>query len=373
MTALLNYIKGNIWLIIICLIVFGGALYAGTQKSPDAEFLSEVTYEFSDVRIGDVEVVVSGVGQLQAAQQVDLKAVAAGEATDVTAVHVTNNQKITKGQLLVTLDSREAARKARSAQLTYQGELIKDKEGREEFDNQTKVDSRQRKLLDIAMEKSRINLNEAQEALSDYQIRAPFSGIVTDLQVSSGDSITRTDKIASVITDENVVVVTLNEIDALSVQEGNAATLTFDALPNTELTGKVSRVDTIGIAEQGVVGYGVEISLDDAASSLRPGMSVNAEITAESTEGVLIVPNSAVKGTGQETYIEEMVDSEPVRQSITVGASNTFYSEITSGLSVGDTVITNTIQPQSADGEEASGGILGDLRIPGTGGGGRGR
>lgn len=367
MTTILNYLKGNIWLIVVGLVVFCVALYFGMQKSSEAEVSGEVTYEFSDARIGDVDVVVSGVGQLQAAQQVDLKAVAAGEAIDITAVHITNNQRVIKGQLLVTLDSRDAARRVRNAELTFQGDLIKDAESREIYDNKTKEDHRQRKLLNIEMEKSRMSVDEAREAFSDYQIRAPFSGIITDLQVSSGDSITRTDKIASVITDENVVVVTLNEVDALNVQEGNIVSLTFDALPNVEQVGKVSRVDTIGIADQGVVGYGVEISLGESEVSLRPGMSVNAEITADSTEDVLIVPNSAVKSSGRETYIEEVVGGEVVRRSVKVGASNTFYTEITDGLDVGDTVITNTVRPQVAQDEQSSGGILGNLRIPGAG------
>jgi len=369
----LHFVRGNLWLFIIGALVFIGALYFGKQKTPQSEGVNEVTYEFSDARIGDIDVIVSGVGQLQASQQVDLQSVAAGEAADITGVYVTNNQKVTKGQLLVSLDARTASRRVYDAQLALSSAQIRQSQVHDEFDSETVDDKRQRQLQDIVVAERMSSLLQAQESLAEYEIHAPFTGIITDLQVSEGDSVTRTDKIASVITDENIVAVTLNEVDALSVVEGSPVKMTFDAMQGIELSGQVSRVDTIGIAEQGVVGYGVEITIDGGQEALRPGMSANAEITAQSTEGVLIVPNSAIKSSGQETYIEQRDGGQITQKTVTVGTSNAFHTEITSGLRTGDTVITNTIQPQAVGEENArdTGGLFGNI-VPG-GGGGRGR
>ncbi len=363
-----DFLRGNLWLIIVGLGIFLAALYFGSQKSDQQFSEGDITYEFAQARIGDIDVVVSGVGQIQAAQQVDLKAVAAGEAIEITAVHVKNNERVTKGQLLVSLDDRTASRRVYDAGLALQSAHIKQRQIEDDFDNKTVDDKRQRQLQEVAVSERVSDLVQARDALGDFQIRSPFDGILTDLTVSSGDSITRTDKIASVITDENIVAVTLNEVDALSVTEGNAVTLTFDALQGTELTGQVSRVDTIGVAEQGVVGYGVEIAIDKSDVTLRPGMSVNAQITAQSTEDVLIIPNSALKGSGQETYVEVQDGTDIVQASVEIGISNTFHTQIKDGLSVGDSVVTNTIR-QTED-EEESDGLFGNLRIPGAGGGG---
>ncbi|MCA9364817.1 MAG: efflux RND transporter periplasmic adaptor subunit [Candidatus Moranbacteria bacterium] len=369
MTTVRDFIKKNLWIVAIIIIIFAGSLYLGKQQTSDTTSSTEVTYEFSDARIGDIDIVVSGVGQVESSQQVELKAVAAGDAIDVTAVYVENNQKVTEGQLLFSLDSRDATRSVQNAQLALRSAQIKLKQTEDVYEKQTVDDKRVRQLDEINVQERMNALTQAQEKLGDYQIRAPFDGIITDLAISSGDSVTRTDVLASVITDENIVVVTLNEVDALGVTEGNPVTLTFDALEGVEVTGKVSRVDTIGVADQGVVGYGVEISIDESETKLRPGMSVNAEITAQSVDNVLIVPNSAVKGSGKEVYVERMINNQVIKTTVKTGTSNTFYTEITSGLSAGDTVITNTVQAQSKEDAETSSGLLGNLNLPGVGGG----
>jgi len=360
--------KKNFFWLSVAAGVFLIALWLGGRNSSSEGVVGETQYEYTKVRLGDIDIVVSGIGQLQSAQQVDLNAVAAGDATDVTEVYVKNNQEVTKGQLLISLDSREASRKVYDAQLALDSAEITLKKISDTFDKQTVDDKRERQLKEIAVKDRSSALAQAQDNLADYQIRAPFDGVITDLTISSGDSISRTDVFASVITEDNKVVVSLNEIDALSVEEGNTSILTFDAIQGLEITGKVSRVDTIGISTSGVVSYDIEISLDNQNyEKLRPGMSVNAEITAESIEDVIIIPNSAVKGFGDSAYVEQMSDDGVSQTAVQLGTSNDFYTQIISGLSKGDQIITSTTTIQEAK-EDDSVSLFGNMRMPGSGG-----
>lgn len=363
----------NKWWIIVGSGMFFAALYFGMQSDNASDTSDDVTFTFATARTGDVEIVVSGTGQVQAAQRVDLKAVAAGDAIDVTEVHVTNNEVVTEGQILVSLDAREATRRVYDAQLALESAMILQSQADDDFDNLTQDDRRQRQLKDVTIRERQSSLAQAQESLADYKITAPFDGLITDLTVSSGDSISRSDIFASVITQDNEVSISLNEVDALSVDVGNKVTLTFDALQSLEIIGTVARVDTIGTATQGVVSYDVEISLDTTDAKLRPGMSANAEITAESVENVLIIPNSAIKGFGSDAYVEQMKGSEIIQTKVVVGTSNNFYSQITQGLSAGDEVITGKTAADVAAEESSSSSVFGNFNIPGTGGGGGGR
>lgn len=350
------------------ILIFGLFVFIGARSNTRDSGTQSVSYDFSQARVGDIEMVVSAVGQVQPLEQVDLQAVVAGDATDVVGVYVSNNEEVKEGQVLVALDSREAVRKVYNAELSLWSAQIEYDKTAEEYEDLTKDDRRARQTKEIALLERESSLTQAQETLADYQIKAPFDGLLTDLVINEGDSISRSDVFASVITSENKVVVSLNEVDALQVEVGNAVVLTFDALTDLDLSGTVSRVDTIGEAEQGVVSYNVEIDFNEQSNQLRPGMSVNAEITTQSVDDVLIVPNSAVKGFGDSAYVEQLVNGQVQKVPVTLGVLGDFYTQITGGISEGESVITGTVTQTEEESDSGSSSIFGGMRLPGTGG-----
>jgi multidrug efflux pump subunit AcrA (membrane-fusion protein) len=92
-------------------------------------------------------------------------------------------------------------------------------------------------------------------------------------------------------------------------------------------------------------------------------------------QDVIIVPNSAVKtqARGGGNYVEVMKNGQttPEKVDIKIGAVNNTDTEIVSGLSVGDNVVTRTINPGATTSTTTS-GAAGGARIPGMGGGGFG-
>jgi HlyD family secretion protein len=198
---------------------------------------------------------------------------------------------------------------------------------------------------------------EALNTLSDYTIRAPFDGIIASLDVKKGDNATTGTTLATIITQQKVATISLNELDIAKVKVGQKATLTFDAIPNTTFTGSVASVDILGTASQGVVSYGVDITLDTDDERIKPGMSVSASIITDTKSDVLMVPTSAVKSDNQGSYVEILsgptssttqgvTSSVPPRQQgVEVGSSNETASEIISGLNEGDKIIVRTITP----------------------------
>ncbi len=305
------------------------------------------------VERGVLSIRVSGSGQIQADSQVDLKPVVAGDALEVTSVAVRNDQEVTKGQIIAILDNEDARRDVERSRLDVRRAEIQLKQKEELYPKETKDDKYERQLSDITVAQSRIALVEAQERLNDYTIRAPFDGIVTGLAVESGDTISQTSVLASVITKNMKVVITLNEVDASKVKIGNAAALSFDALPNESVLGTVTKLDTIGTAEQGVVSYGAEITLETQHSKLKPGMSVTADITVAEKQNVLLIPNAALtyesgkawvrvassRGETANTVSAEDRNGRGERREVTVGLTDNISTEIMSGLKEGDRVL----------------------------------
>jgi hypothetical protein len=125
----------------------------------------------------------------------------------------------------------------------------------------------------------------------------------------------------------------------------------------------------------GVVTYKVTIGFDTLDSRLRPEMSVSASIITDVKQDVILVPNGAVKTESGKSYVEVLNDGQtPVQKSVAIGSSNSTETEITSGISTGDSVVTQAIETGSAQTtstSSSSSSRSGNARIPGLGGFGR--
>ncbi|MFA6918950.1 MAG: HlyD family efflux transporter periplasmic adaptor subunit, partial [Patescibacteria group bacterium] len=199
----------------------------------------------------------------------------------------------------------------------------------------------------------------ASSKLSDYTIKAPFDGIVTNVVSISGYDASANTVLATVITPQQIAEISLNEVDAANVKIGQKATLTFDAVSDLTITGSVAQIDTIGTVSQGVVSYGAKIAMDTQDDKIKPGMSVSANIIINAKADVLLVPNSAVKASGSSSYVEVIsgvTSSTPTAEdgsvaspsgtnkvTVEIGLSNDTYTEITSGLKEGDLVVEKSV------------------------------
>jgi len=227
--------------------------------------------------------------------------------------------------------------------------------------------------LDLASQENTVKqrqaaLQDAKDNLVNYYVRAPFSGIVSAVNVKVGDSASGGGALATMITKQSVAEVSLNEVDIAKVKVGQKATITFDAVPGLTITGQVLEIDSLGTVSQGVVTYNVKIGFDTQDDRVRPGMSASAAIITDTKQNVLLVPNSAIKLLGANYYVDVPADPTtakqiiantanvsagiilnplPRQQAIEIGLANDSVTEITSGLNEGDLIVTRTITPTS--------------------------
>jgi HlyD family secretion protein len=213
-------------------------------------------------------------------------------------------------------------------------------------------------------------LADARESLFNHYIRAPFDGIVTDINVKRGESVSSSTTLFTLITKEKLAEITLNEIDIAKVMVGQPATIALDALDDLAVAGIVAEIDTIGTISSGVVTYDVRISLDSQDERIKPGMSLSAEIITTQKDDVLLVLSSAIKQGRDGLYVQtvelisdKLVSNKPENRSIIlnadliqnlsnqpvqIGLSNDTMTEILDGLEENDNVIIQTISSSNA-------------------------
>ncbi len=214
------------------------------------------------------------------------------------------------------------------------------------------------------LEQKKVALADLKANLADYVIYAPFAGIITEVNIKKGDSVSSGTVLTTLITRQKIAEISLNEIDAAKVKVGQKVTLTFDAVGDLSITGEVAEIDTLGTVSQGVVTYAVKIVFDTQDERIKSGMSVSATIITEVRQDVLLVPNAAVKSNGEQ-YVEVMENNVPHSQTVEIGLSNDTTTEIKSGIKEGENVVTQTTTANStAQTQTQNQGF----RMPGIGG-----
>ncbi|MCX6755531.1 MAG: efflux RND transporter periplasmic adaptor subunit [Candidatus Nomurabacteria bacterium] len=203
-------------------------------------------------------------------------------------------------------------------------------------------------------------LQDAKDNLADYTVRAPFSGVITVLNAKLGDTVPST--VATIITNHQLAEISLNEVDVAKIKIGEKSILTFDAIPDLSISGKVEEVDSVGAIASGVVTYNIKVSFDTQDSRVKPSMSVSAAIITDIKKDVLLVPNSAVKSNNNGSYVEmfniplpkatdglqgRISTITPNKIQVQAGLSNDSQTEIISGIKEGDEVVSRTILPSA--------------------------
>jgi multidrug resistance efflux pump len=132
----------------------------------------------------------------------------------------------------------------------------------------------------VANAKSQVSAAEA--ALENLQLLAPFDGTISELHVRENEWIALGQPVLMLADLDHLQVQTtdLNEIDVARVSVGNNASLTFDALPDQVLNGKVALIAPKASAGSGV-NYTVIIELDEIPQNLRWGMTAFVDIEVE--------------------------------------------------------------------------------------------
>jgi len=184
--------------------------------------------------------------------------------------------------------------------------------------------------LDI--QSAQLSLEQAQRTYNNYFIKAPYDGIIGRIPVNVYGQAGSATTIATIVGQQKMASISLNEVDAAKVKAGQTVNITFDAIDGLNATGTVSSIDQIGTVSSGVVSYGVKILINTADDRIKPGMSVNTTIITLQKDNVLVVPTAAVKKQGTESYVQ------------------TFDLATVRSIETGDSTATGQTPPSSSNG-----------------------
>mgnify|MGYP004563565623 FL=1 len=194
-----------------------------------------------------------------------------------------------------------------------------------------------------------LNMDNLQEAMSNYTVTSPISGTIIEKNAKAGDALTAGSDLCTIY-DLSYLEMTLNvdELQVSDVSVGQSVQVTADAVPDKTYTGTVTRVSMKGSSNGGTTTYPVTVRIDET-EGLRPGMNANAEIVTAEAKNALAVPNAAIVRGGYVLVTKDSpsaANADPdmtapegyVYVPVKIGVSDDDYTQIISGVTGNDTV-----------------------------------
>jgi HlyD family secretion protein len=286
---------------------------------------------------GDLRVTVSATGNLQPTNEVEVGSELSGL---VTEVNVDNNDRVTRGQILARIDTArlqdtivqsraslqsaianvaqaEATAQQTKASLARFEEVHALSGGKvpsaAELDTAKAEHARAVagvRTAEAGVAQARAQLSSDQTQFSKALILSPVTGVVLSRQIDPGQTVAASFNapVLFLIAEDLSAMqleVKVDEADVGQVTAGQPATFQVDAFPGRTFPAQVERVDvganagtgstTSSNASNTVVSYTAVLTVDNADSTLRPGMTATAEIVTSEKRGVLLVPNAALR------------------------------------------------------------------------------
>jgi HlyD family secretion protein len=151
-----------------------------------------------------------------------------------------------------------------------------------------------------AIAQARAGLNTAELNFDYCTIKTPVNGVIIDRRVNIGQTVVASLSAPSLFLIAKdlkriQVWVSVNEADIGSISTGQPVTFTVDALPNQIFRGQVGKIRLNATMSQNVVTYTVEVNTNNEDGKLLPYLTANARFRIGHREGVLLVPNSALR------------------------------------------------------------------------------
>lgn len=149
---------------------------------------------------------------------------------------------------------------------------------------------------------SEASLQRATRNLAFCVIKSPVSGVIIDKRVDIGQTVVASLNAPSLFLiakdlKKMLVLVQVNEADVGSVTPGQSVRFSVDAFPGRNFRGEVRKVRLNASMTQNVVTYTVEISTENPDLKLLPYLTANVKFEVAKKEGVLGVPNAALRWT----------------------------------------------------------------------------
>lgn len=182
-------------------------------------------------------------------------------------------------------DLEEAIRDLDALRADLDAALASESEAKRDYESRADdgLDPDEKALLEARLSNAKAQVAAAENALDAYELKAPFDGTITDINVEVGQLIGAELWAAQIadFSEFHVETSDLTELEVVKISEAQAVEVSPDALPELVLDGSVESIGQSFTTQAGDIVYAVNIRLDELDPALRWGMTVEVTFLTE--------------------------------------------------------------------------------------------
>ncbi len=291
-------------------VVVLGAAALGLWFYQRADAHDAPSFRLASIEQTDIESTVSSTGALSAVRTVQVGTQVSGQ---ISALLVDFNDHVKKGQLLARIDPTLQQQAVADAQAGLERTNAQLEQAKAEYDrNKQLVDAKivtesefstiqaNYSVAKANVRSAQIALDKAKQNLAYTNIYAPIEGVIVSRAVDIGQTVAASlstpelFRIAEDLT-EMQILASVDESDIGKIATGQPVTFTVAAYPTRAFSGKVQQMRLQSATTDNVVNYTVVVSVSNEDGKLLPGMTATLKFMTNSANGVLAVPNAALR------------------------------------------------------------------------------
>jgi HlyD family secretion protein len=303
---LLALVRGGLMICgAIYLVLLASSFLTSVQSTT-----SEPEYQFTQVRRGTLETLVSSTGTLAAVETVEVGTQVSGT---IDKIYVDYNDHVSKGQVLAVLDQALSKAQVREAEANVNKAHAVLAQAEDEFRRNQPLFSKgflsAQEFLPVqigvdtakaALAAAEASLTRARTTLAYTVIRSPIDGTVIKRSVEAGQTVaaslnTPTLFLIARNLKQMQIEADVDESDIGEIRNGQAVRFTVQSYHDRIFHGTVSQIRLQPRTISNVVNYTVLIQADNAEGLLLPGMTATIDFVVSKIENALLVPNAALR------------------------------------------------------------------------------
>jgi macrolide-specific efflux system membrane fusion protein len=362
-----------------------GLTLAFTGGSPATGLV--ISSETVKVTTGTIKQTVATSGTLEPASEASLDF---GVSGTVTGVDVHAGEAVTAGQVLATVGTTALSADVDAAQANLASAQARLSSDEAAGGSTTEIDSDE-----ASVTSAESSLTTAQTDLADASLTSTISGTVASVDLTvgeavtgtgtggggageggsdaaaadSGDSTSSTGQVVVIGTNSYIVNTTVDDTDIGQIAEGDQATVTPTGATTVDY-GTVASIGLIATETSDVATFPVVIDVTGDPTGLYAGSTADISIIVKQLNDVVEVPTAAItySPTSGQATVTEVKNGKDVSVDVTVGTAAAGETQITSGVSAGDSIVERVVKFTGGAGRTGGAGITGGFTRTGGGG-----
>jgi membrane fusion protein (multidrug efflux system) len=333
-------------LVIVAVIIFRSC-YKKKDSAQPAQYQKVPAVRVTKVIKGSISKTLELTGSVTATKVARMGSPAEGP---ITQCQVREGDNVTAGQVLLTIGRKKAADALVQA---AQDSLAREQE---ELKRITKlVDSgaiaaEELETANLKVSRAKAELSKASESVEDYQIEAPWDGVVSKVFITDGYYVAPRESLVEIYDPASTVIeFAIPESQSAIVHKGMPVEVELDAYPGQQLKGEIARIYPELNRQTRTRTAEAEIVHKDGISLL-PGMFTRIRIVLETVDNAVLIPDKAIiLNTKNEptafVIIEEKADLSGVAQAkaearkLKLGLEKNLMVQVLEGIQPGEMVV----------------------------------